>query len=491
MNSLVKTLLVWAALAPVVMADMPRSIEIRMLNPLRTTHPSADGSRIRAVLIKPFTEDGEILMPAGTIVHGNVRHSRRVGFGIRHERASIELDFDECQLPDGERVAIEARLSRIDNAREQVDRNGKIRGILAASNPLGIARGMWYWPDPRFLFMAPGGLTGGAGTAWAKLALGPIGAAGLFGARLLLTTFPDPEIDLPAGAEITLLVHPFTSLKSWGSVPPAPELASSLAQFLSGKPVQIAKADGTVVADLINLAFVGPKSILVESFVTGGWVEAEPLTRKSFAKSYSAFTQRQGYPTAPVSKLFYETRLPDLVFEKSLNSIAKRHHIRLWNAGTFEGEDIWLGAATHDVTVTFNRSTFGLSHRVAANLDREREKVITDLGFVNASASTAYLPRAIVPLAGVQSDGSLAVLRLQTPSAQDQWDVQDLVRPSNMHRLSRRMVLETRQYLFRENPYYLGYRAVRGLAAKKRLAGRDATTFGRDNSVCFGLNTSC
>ena len=70
-----------------------------------------------------------------------------VGFGFVHERATLELAFHEYELADGNRYPLGAHLQFIENAREEVDSRGRIRGILAASSPQGLLRGIWYRPS--------------------------------------------------------------------------------------------------------------------------------------------------------------------------------------------------------------------------------------------------------------------------------------------------------------------------------------------------------
>ena len=451
-------------------AARPETINVRILTPLSSAGTHAPDEPIEAMLIKPLIRDGQILMPSHTLLHGSVRHAKAVGIGLRHERAALEIGFTSWEDPDGNRIALDATPLRVDNAREQVDKNGRIQGILAASNPLGIVRGVWYKPSANLFLRAPAGLSGG-GTVWAKLALGPAGALGLLGARLLITRMPDPEIDLPAGTEMKLRVNSDELGRSWGVAPRSAPLDAALEDFLKDQPVQVQKADGTQTQDIINVALIGSAAEVQEAFHAAGWVAADPLDRGSFARTYTAFTQRQGYTASPVSKLYYEGRLPDLVFQKSLNSIAKRHHIRLWRVLTDNGEEAWLGAATHDITVVFDRRNFGLSHKIDLRIDLERQKVMGDLDFVGALQLTSSVPRVLAQPGGARTDGALAVARLTTPVT-----MVAAVNPATRHgpklgtvrRFTRRMMLEARQYVLRENAYYMAYSAGRRFIVRPR-----------------------
>lgn len=458
-------LLALAAAVPLHAADSSTfTLEIRTRTPLRSRH-NVD-RQIEAELVRPLTRGREILMPAHSRLFGNIRQVRSVGIGLRRERASVEIEFTSWETPTGAREPLDATPLSIDNAREQVDARGRIQGILAASNPLGIARGLWFRPGLRLL-RTPAGL---GGASWANLALGPAGASGMLGVRLLLTRLPDPEIDLPAGTEMTLQVHCANVQLSWGTLPEPATPDNALAEFLVEQPTDIRKADKTPVADVINVALVGSLNAVQSAFLAAGWSRTDELNGKSFKQTYRAFTERQGYAEAPVSKLYYQDRAPDLVFQKSLNSIAKRHHVRLWKMTGPSGEQIWLGAATHDITVGFNSKSFGLLHKIDENVDRERSKLSGDLEFAGATQTPVLLPRDFALDRGTQTDQALALMVLQTPTPATRLTQAAAPKVSVLQRFARRIILEGRQYLFRDNPYYLAFATARKLVRKSEGA---------------------
>lgn len=449
-------------------ADGPsNTLQVQLITPLRSDSPGSDGAPVLAILTRPLVEDGIIRMPARTQLHGTIVKARPVGLGLRRERAFVDLVFTHWQTPEGELVPLEAVPIGIDNAREQISRPGRVQGILAASNPLGVVRGIWYRPSLNLLVRAPSGLTGACGTAWSRLALGPVGAASLLAARVLLTRLPDPEIHIPAGAELTLRIQAPIASNDWGWVPRPSSVEPALADFIKAQPVDVRRPDGQPVGDIINIAFVGPERMMKDAFSAAGWAPAEELNRKSFGRAYHAFTERQGYPTAPVSKLVFQGRPPDLVFQKSLNSMAKRHHVRFWRVESPSGESVWLGAATHDVTVTFDRRRFSLAHRIDRQIDREREKLIGDLDFVGAVDQQSLLRRELTVSPEVMTDGAIAVARLREADFQPLPEASSGIaasKPSVGRRIIRRVTLETRHYLLRENAYYLAYQAARAIS---------------------------
>lgn len=51
---------------------------------------------------------------------------------------------------------------------------------------------------------------------------------------------------------------------------------------------------------------------------------------QTLKSSFFAVADHHGYKTTPVSTLLISGREPGLVFQKQLNTFAKRHHIRIW-----------------------------------------------------------------------------------------------------------------------------------------------------------------
>jgi len=135
--------------------------------------------------------------------------------------------------------------------------------------------------------------------------------------------------------------------------------------------------------------------------------------------------------------------------------------IRIWHAGLFEGQDVWLGAATHDAGVGFQLRSRTITHRIDPQTDAEREKVVTDLDFAACSERVSYLEPSRSASFPQKTDGRLAVVWLRPCDGGAPDDNPALQAPgSRTKRMARRFVLETRQYFLRDNMYYWAYRAV-------------------------------
>ena len=106
--------------------------------------------------------------------------------------------------------------------------------------------------------------------------------------------------------------------------------------------------------------------------------------------------------------MFYEGRREDLAFEKEHGSSAnQRHHVRLWRVldGGTEGRPVWLGSATFDRGVELSRYTGQITHRIAPDIDEERDTLVHDLSRAGMS-KTIYQVTGIGPtLIGRNGEG--------------------------------------------------------------------------------------
>src|SRR5262249_2538250 len=166
---------------------------------------------VEAVVIAPVMVNGQFAIPAGAILRGTVdKASQSVK---SDERSTLVIGFTELEI-DGAKTKIGARVSAVDNARESVDEQGQITGILASET-------------------ISGQLDAGLG----KLADKASGFAGILSSvkNAVLKT-PESDITYDAGVDFTLkLSAPVEFSASSG-----PGLASKLAPI----------ADENALADL-------------------------------------------------------------------------------------------------------------------------------------------------------------------------------------------------------------------------------------------------
>jgi hypothetical protein len=443
--------------------DPETHLEVRLKTPL-TSYSTKPGTPFECVVIRSLVSNNVVLIPMGATVHGHVSKATSVGLGIRHERASLDLVFDDFVTPDGRMFPLYATLAAVDNSRERV-KSGHIRGVIAANQPNQIYFGIWHSPSLGMLSRSLIGLTGISHQISSALSLGPAGAGGILALRLALFRFPEPEIQFAPGADMRLKVN--SQLQPGVDETPTPRPAAApdgVSEWLRKEPFSIDRRDNRPVGDMVNMAFLGSRLQLESAFSASGWAKADPQNRKTKKQAYYAFNAMRAYVNAPVSALFYKGMLPELVFEKSLNTVTKRHHIRVWYAGVVEGHELWLGAATHDTGGTFNPHYFRFTHKIDPNVDKERDKVVTDMTFAGCTEPEMRVDRQSAASNGSDrssiTDGSASVLQLTDCEPND---LAPFVfrKPLNPPaRLLRRMILEARNHIERENVYYWTFQAV-------------------------------
>jgi hypothetical protein len=467
-------------------------IHARLLTPLASY--SNEGAVFQARVMGTFDAAIPSRVPAGTILKGVVSQAVSIGLGLKRERASLELTVTQCLMPDGGAFDCEAVLAAIVNARESVTKTGSVQGILAASHPHSWLGGVWYRPGAAWSGRSVSGLTGAGGKLQSVIAPSAIGAAIAVISRLLVFRLPNAEIELPPGTELIFDIEPGRLSLPAAALPQSAltqvplALTSDMQSLLQHTPAEISHPDGSLTADIINIALIGSERRLREAFKAAGWSTADPLTPMTFARSYAAAAAMRSYAAAPVSPLHFGGRLPDAVYQKSLNSMAKRHHIRLWRIDTPEGP-VWLGAATHDIAVAFEWKGMNLTHRIDPNIDVERERTLYDLKEAGCIAAATAVDRPQSMSDGdsaVVTDGALVVGRLRACASATQ-PVKPLKRPKHAFAkvIARRFVLEGRHYMTRGNAYYWAYRGIRWTFAPKKttFAGKTRTPAPQDVKV--------
>lgn len=466
-------MLKFALLALAVAAAEPVSQELllRLTSPISSR--SKPGTRFDAVVTGCAHAPCDGALPAGTTLHGFLREVLPVGFGVRRERATVALTFESCLSPGGASLPCRAKLQAIDNARETVTRGNRIHGILAANHPHSLLGGVWLRPTSALLPRAAAGVTGAGHMIYAGVSPHPIVGGAVMAARLAATRLPDPEIYLPAGTEFIVRVTAEPQESPVAS-PPSDRTPSWLADI----PVNITLPDGALATDIINFAFRGTRAEVEAAFLGAGWSPADPLNAHTFARTYHAVSAMSAYPNAPVSPLRYQGRLPGLVFQKSLNSMAKRHHIRLWEMDSPDGP-VWLGAATHDIGIAFDWKRLSLTHRIDHAIDGERDKLLADLRFAACVSDTQRLARPGLEehSSHITTDGALYLLRPQNCASPAVPATLTHPHTALGKAFVRRTILETRHYLSRNNGYYWAYRGLRSRQLLGRIggAGRNRT----------------
>jgi LssY C-terminus len=370
------------------------TLEVRLLTSVgsRTSHA---GDPVRATLIAPVGSGPEYFVSPGAVLTGSVTDARAVGFGLKRDAASLSIRFDSVQLAGGVTVPIEARLLEVETAREHVNEDGSVVGIHPAAN---LSSGL------SFLIS----------TALVHSEL--IGPAVIF--KFLAVRSPDAEIAFPRGTELIVkltrdvMLRPAAQKDENAPAVSAQDLGAVEAA-LDRLPVQQTERSGHRISDPVNVALVGTPEQVEDAFRSAGWHGESPHSVLSLYRLYHCMVQRMGYSTAPMSRLVLNGALPTRSFQKSLDTLSRRHHVRLWRQGD---TNVWLGAATEDVRLGIR--AMHVTHTIDANIDNERAKVVNDLWFEGCVSGASLVQPGAVRGAGKQTaaiitDGRLALVRLQ------------------------------------------------------------------------------
>ncbi|HXK11120.1 MAG TPA: LssY C-terminal domain-containing protein [Vicinamibacteria bacterium] len=373
----------------------PLSVRLTTRVSSRASHP---GDAVGAALIAPVEVDGQTVLPAGWILRGTVREAGRLG-----GRASLRLEFSELVDEDDGTSPIATRIVAVDNSRESVAEDGRIVGLRPKRRlPSPLASVLMVLAHDH-----------------------PITLAAFAAGRLVLRAAQHAAIDYPPGVELSLALAAPLAVGGDPSPEPGPAAAADPAlSDLAGAVPYRTQARRHRPADVTNLLLVGSEAQVVSAFRAAGWTRARPMCLRARLRGLEALVLNSSYAAAPVSRLDLEGRPPDLVFEKQNNTLAKRHHVRLWREADPAGRTVWVGAATHDVGIVFARSLHTFTHRIDPRIDEERGKIVNDLRLTGSVEATALLDRPHPPEAGpnatgepIETDGRMALVVLRPESA--------------------------------------------------------------------------
>ncbi len=147
---------------------------------------------------------------------------------------------------------------------------------------------------------------------------------------------------------------------------------------------RIRTGDG-ILSDPINIAVIGSARELRMAMEAAGWVQAERITPRSVFKMIHSSLLGTSYPHAPVYAAYLFGRRQTFAFQKEVDgNPRKRHHVRFWRTpqdwwlpGGHAAD--WLGAATFDTNIGLSLFTGQFTHRIAEDIDEERDFVVADL----------------------------------------------------------------------------------------------------------------
>lgn len=166
-------------------------------------------------------------------------------------------------------------------------------------------------------------------------------------------------------------------------------------------PVYVTTRDGWA-SDPINIAIVcRSEAHLVQAMEKAGWTTYDEYNLINFIKTGFAILLKKPYAKATMSKLYLFNRHQDLSFQKQDGdspSPHNRHHVRFWRLKATDKKhehhdfwhnlmhlfkrrrsEIWIGAATHDISIFSIRRDLKITHNMDADTNKERDFLIETL----------------------------------------------------------------------------------------------------------------
>jgi len=158
-------------------------------------------------------------------------------------------------------------------------------------------------------------------------------------------------------------------------------------------PRRVTDAQGNA-GDNTNFMVIGPEEKVLQTFEAAGWVKVDREKKDAVVHTILATLTKQAYVELPMSELTLFGRVQDygLAHAVPIQVIAQRHHLRLWKA-PFQtgGQEIWVGAATHDIGFDRDNRNNGITHKIDPNVDDERDFVSNSLNETGLVAKISYV----------------------------------------------------------------------------------------------------
>jgi hypothetical protein len=158
-------------------------------------------------------------------------------------------------------------------------------------------------------------------------------------------------------------------------------------------PRRVVDAQGNA-GDNTNFVVIGSEQKVIETFQAAGWVTVDRDKGDAILHGILTILNKQAYVELPMSELMLFGRVQDygLAHAEPIAVVAQRHHLRLWKAPfKVDGQELWVGAATHDIGLDRDARNNGVTHKIDPDVDLEREFVGSSLMETGLVAKLSYI----------------------------------------------------------------------------------------------------
>jgi len=208
--------------------------------------------------------------------------------------------------------------------------------------------------------------------------------------------------------------------------PAETKIAGVTVDLLHSIPRRVSDQQGNP-GDMVNILLVGTQDQVVHVFEAAGWVKVDRDVQSAVIAGLIDTIAKKDYLTMPMSTLYLFKRPQDYGFAHAepIRVAMSRNHLRVWKSPySIGGRPVWCVAATHDIGFERDERNDGITHKIDADVDKEREYVndtLSGTGFVVAREHISPpdpLTEARTATGGsFHSDGRILVLVLESTKA--------------------------------------------------------------------------
>lgn len=317
-------------------------VELRLARTISSAnaHP---GERVDFVVVHDLQVGGFTVIRRGTTAVGRVvRVRKNHPLGIP---GYLTIQLNSVELTDGRRIRISAHRSF----------KGKARFLRMGIKML--LTGAVYWPLAPLFLLSHG-----------------------------------RERTVLAGTEMTAYTRKSVSVSRRNMRPFTPG-DLTLQQVIQTLPARATNFKGRP-GDALNLVFWATQAELEAAFQRAGWLIADRPTPRII---WPLIWQRWHYRKLPMFNLYVYGRPEDFayVLPNPRLIVQRRHHVRIWKTDyKLDGIPLWVGSATHDVSIKIVLRKLSIFHRINPNVDQERNFIGHDLAKTWGPTQEELVPSA-------------------------------------------------------------------------------------------------
>jgi hypothetical protein len=302
-------------------------VELRLAETISSakTHK---GDRVEFVVVKDVVVDGYTVIRSGALARGSVtgvKGKRHLGMG-----GNVKIKLDSVELTTGQSAGLALR--RRFKGRSRILRMGLEMAVTAVI----------YWPAVPVFLLSRG-----------------------------------QESTVLKGSEVTAYTKGDSPVET-EDLSRSRNSGSELSEMVNLLPPRVLNGEGRE-GDMLNLIFLAREDDLQGAFARAGWLEAD----KSIPRIvWRLLWRRMHYKQLPMDRLYVFGRAQDYsyVLPDPRLIVARRHHVRIWRTNReVDGVPLWVGAATHDVSIKVVKHKFRPFHRIDPNVDAERDFIANSL----------------------------------------------------------------------------------------------------------------